>query len=897
MRLQTWVRRFVTVLLLATIFNAGISVLLRRQQAHDYLTARLAESFGRPVEVGSFDFGFLSGFQLKAKQITVAEDPRFGQEYFLRAEQLTTGLRWRRFLSGHFEFGTLSFTRPSLNLVRAADGRWNVESWLPPPAKPIASARASSSPREPAGRLYKIEVDGGRLNFKSGVDKHPFALVDLSGSVEQESAGRWRLDLEAHPMRAGVTLQQSGTLRVFGRVAGTSARLQPAELYAKWVDASIADMLRLTDGKDYGVRGRLKLDISAISQSEPSRGWTFALIGQAASVHRWDLAERPFDPTLNVNAQAVWNTGDPRIKIESLKLEGAHSQLRGTGEVIWQTEIKPEFEFRTDGIAFADLLRWYRAFHRGVAEQTSLDGYVSGQFAVSGWPPQLVGAEFTSNGGILGVEGLPAPIVTGQITAKFQDGWLGIEPLLIHMPMGKEELQKADARKAVITNLGTIAKSHENDASPAQLLKLSATVSQTKQTAIIGVEGRWTHAEHLLSAMQAIGRPVNPNWTLTGPVKLSLRRNIKLGVRRPSIGDAEPGSNADQMLGWAELLDARLLVAGLNLPLELADARLEWKEGERAALLRSVNGLGTHWTGTLLCQGITTEQPLPPWNVDLSGDHLSAVELNHWLGSTPRGFLERLLPGLAALNVQNDNPSADNQPVKSIHARGHIAIDELQIALLNLRKVQGRLKIDGRTVRLEDAEGEFYGGKVNGSFEGTLNAKPEYRLSAAVEHVNLASLAAATTTLRERFGGFASGRIQLMARGIDRADLAKSLEGKGELTGLGTQLRGLDLKTAMAARTFHTGAALWPSAEGTFAIKNEAIRITKLRLKDGATDVLAEGTIDFSHALDLQVRALGESGTSGLEMRPARSIRLTGTLEAPRLERVIPKVEAKPASN
>src|SRR2546427_8785724 len=42
------------------------------------------------------------------------------------------------------------------------------------------------------------------------------------------------LDLQAHPMRAAVVLQRSGTLRVRGTIGGTSARLRPADLRLSW---------------------------------------------------------------------------------------------------------------------------------------------------------------------------------------------------------------------------------------------------------------------------------------------------------------------------------------------------------------------------------------------------------------------------------------------------------------------------------------------------------------------------------------------------------------------------------------------------------------------------------------------------------------------------------------
>jgi len=45
----------------------------------------------------------------------------------------------------------------------------------------------------PSNRLQKIDVDDGRINFKIGNEKLPFAFFGSSGSVEQVSSGRWRL--------------------------------------------------------------------------------------------------------------------------------------------------------------------------------------------------------------------------------------------------------------------------------------------------------------------------------------------------------------------------------------------------------------------------------------------------------------------------------------------------------------------------------------------------------------------------------------------------------------------------------------------------------------------------------------------------------------------------------
>jgi len=126
MRTRIWLRRAGGALLFLVAFSLGVSLALRSRGAHRYLVARLEAAFGRPVEVSRFRFSLLDGLRLQANHITVAEDPRFGYEYFLRADRMAAGLRWHSLLLGRFEFGTLSLTRPTLNLVRGIDGHWNV---------------------------------------------------------------------------------------------------------------------------------------------------------------------------------------------------------------------------------------------------------------------------------------------------------------------------------------------------------------------------------------------------------------------------------------------------------------------------------------------------------------------------------------------------------------------------------------------------------------------------------------------------------------------------------------------------------------------------------------------------------------------------------------------------
>src|ERR1700736_3441492 len=266
--LRKWWRVALSVVALLVAAQSCVSLSVRTHRMHNYLNAHLEKAFGRPVQVKHFNIEILPSPRIYASGVTVGEDPAFGYEYFLRAEQLTAGLRWSGFLRGRFEFGTLSLSQPSLTLVRNSEGRWNLEDWLPPAKRSEARTSPAYGPnRAPtiANRLEKIEIDDGRINFKKTDIKQPFALISVSGSVEQVSPGRWKLELNAQPWRSGVSLQSAGSVQVRGDIAGPSARLQPASLAVRWNKVSLADLFRLLHGKDYGVRGTFELEATAKS--------------------------------------------------------------------------------------------------------------------------------------------------------------------------------------------------------------------------------------------------------------------------------------------------------------------------------------------------------------------------------------------------------------------------------------------------------------------------------------------------------------------------------------------------------------------------------------------------------------------------------------------------------
>ncbi|HVH72146.1 MAG TPA: AsmA family protein, partial [Candidatus Dormibacteraeota bacterium] len=434
--LRKWWKIGLAIGLAMVAVQVAVSLLARTHRVHAYLTARLERAFGRPVEIGSFDARVFPSLGLSANQVTVGEDPAFGYEYFLRAEHLSAGLRWSGLLRGHFEFGTLSFKKPSLILVHNSLGQWNLDRWLPPAKAastqgPALYGPASTAP--PVNRLERIKFDEGRINFKDQEDKLAFAFTGVSGRVEQVSPGRWELQLEAQPWRSGVLLQSTGTISVRGDLAGTSARLQPAQITLHWSEASLADVFRLFHGQDYGVRGLFTLDASAKSNAAADDGsgdWAYTFEARARRIHRWDLTERPDNPALNIKVSGRWNAGAGTLLADQFAVEGLRSNLRG--KLHYSSENTASTELRLDsmGIQASDLLAWYRAFHPDVAEGITADQYFTGGMILRGWPVSLESAALSSNGGTVRIPGFE-PVRIGPVNGGRERSNLVIGPVRI----------------------------------------------------------------------------------------------------------------------------------------------------------------------------------------------------------------------------------------------------------------------------------------------------------------------------------------------------------------------------------------------------------------------------------------------------------------------------------
>ncbi len=853
-----WLRWLVALMICVWLAGFGVSLLIRHTRLQRRLTARLESVFGRSVEVGRYDFSLWGGPTLEAQAVTFGEDPRFGHEYFLHADSLTVRLRWQSLFRGHMELGAIALESPSLNLVRNAEGDWNVAEWLP---KSTASAAPSSS-TAPAVRFGRIDVTSGRINFKRGDEKLPFALTNVNGYMEPDRSGRWTLNLEAVPTRAAVLLQQAGTIRVSGHVGGTSSRLRPAVLDLAWDDASLSDLLHLAHGYDFGVRGGLGLLVHAETEGS---NWVLQGRAELRRLHRWDFAVRPDNPALNVNAKMILYPLASGLDITEATIEAPHSWARADAHFAWPSAAEPEpgpasnsldgnapaqFEITQSQLDLSDVLAWIRAFHSDVSADVTLRGSASVHAGFSAWPLHLESAAGAIANANLAGPALRVPAHLSQAQFRYEREMFSLLPATL-------SFGAADGS----AHLEAIAAAGQRD---FPVYHLSGNLAQVRD---------------LISTAGALGWNISRGWDLGGPVRCDLHwQGARFPWQAQAVGSVEWGG---------EPAGGSLLTPFLNQPVRQIRARAELRPGLRHIALTSAEAFGAHWTGTFDHH----DDRLPDtwgaaaWQFALSTDVLSAADVDRWLNPRWRqSFLDRMLPFLNSSSPANAVP-------ENLRAEGRINIEEFALTPLALRHVQSGVKIGGRHIAVSRATAQFYGGALEGSLDAQLTATPAYRLSLDYSGVELAALTSAFPALADLFAGSASGEFVLESSGATRADLVSSLECRGSAHITDAKLQNISLLESLREAEPRPGASSFPAATAVFACGNGKVTFQRLRFSGAAQDVAASGSVDFSHNLNLQLRVIPAASANNAP-RPAaiaaQLFNLTGPVRSPNIQPVNP---------
>ncbi len=245
----------VGILLLSLL--AVLPPLLQLGRYQRRITVAMSGVLGRPVHFDRIQFHLLPLPGLTIENFVVTEDPHFGAEPALRANRVEARLRlgslWRR----RVEISRIDLQAPSVNLVHARGGEWNLAGVLTQASRlqtaPTAQRGTSYAPRFPY-----IQATDARVNIKMGEDKLPFSVTGATFALWLPSPDEWHIRMAGKPVRTDTDVSDVGELQMEGTL-GRAVNLPAAAvaLHLHWKPTPLGEASKMMTGADAGWRGEM----------------------------------------------------------------------------------------------------------------------------------------------------------------------------------------------------------------------------------------------------------------------------------------------------------------------------------------------------------------------------------------------------------------------------------------------------------------------------------------------------------------------------------------------------------------------------------------------------------------------------------------------------------------
>ena len=202
-----WLKIVAGIVALFVLVIVLVPFLLNADEFRPTIESQLSAALGRPITLGHLTLSLLKD-SLDAENISIADDPAFSTTPFLQAKSLQIGVEVLPLvLHRQVRITNLTLDTPSINLLHAANGRWNFSS--------IGGASSSKSPQQ-VSTLPDLTV--GELKIKSGsasvssipAVRKPFVYSGINVTVQQFSF------LKSFPFQLSAKLPASGSLDLTG---------------------------------------------------------------------------------------------------------------------------------------------------------------------------------------------------------------------------------------------------------------------------------------------------------------------------------------------------------------------------------------------------------------------------------------------------------------------------------------------------------------------------------------------------------------------------------------------------------------------------------------------------------------------------------------------------------
>ena len=845
----------VLILLALFLVRPGVSRLKAR------IASSLSRAVARPVEIGSVHLRFLPqpGFDLQ--NLVIDEDPEFGAEPMLRAPQVTALVRLTSLLRGRLDIARLELNEPSLNLVRRANGRWNWEALLErterTPLAPTAKPKSEARPGFPY-----IEASSGRINFKAGQEKKPYALLNADFALWQESENTWGARLKAQPLRTDMNLNDAGLLRMNGiwQRAG-SLRETPLQFSLQWDRAQLGQLTKLVSGNDKGWRGEVRLNATLSGVPENLRVTADTSI---QDFHRYDISS---SEGLGLTAHC-----DGRYSsAEGVMHEILCSAPVGDGSITLHGDSglpgahKIDLSLNIENVPVSAVGQLARRAKKNLPADLVSSGSVQGNFTVKeDWPSQGR-AEFQGRGEIADLRlqstSTKVEFAPGNVPFSLNPERVNARAPLKRKSAGQFNAEVLPAPDELHIEYGPFPVALGRPV-PAQA---RGWVARSGYGMVVRGGGEVARVLRLASLL---GLPA---------VKANVEgvSEMELQIAGAWSGNVSASDfSLPEMTGTVQLRNVRAKVRGVNGSIEVSSAELRLLHDEVRVEKLSARAADVDWTGSLaLPRGCGTPGAcLIRFN--LNTEELDLSELSEWLSSHPskRRWYQVLTPA---------EPTAPSF-LENALASGKVSVGHLQIRNLVANRVSASLDLERGKLKISDLRADLLGGKHRGDWQADFTADfPVYAGSGTLTGISLRQVADAMHD--PWISGTAGGTYRLTASGADAAAFWQSADG-GLQFDLGD---GVLSHISLVTEEGPLRIARW---QGRARLRDAKIEIEKGKFVSPAGEYAVSGTASLGQALDFRLTPTTDASSAHAG---SLAYSITGTVAEPRVALTTHETEAR----
>jgi uncharacterized protein involved in outer membrane biogenesis len=784
------------------------------------IEAKMKERLGRNVSLGPMKLSFLP-LSFRVDNVVVADDPAFNNRtQFVQVQTLFVRPALLPLLHHEIEIKDLQLDRPTIELIRSAQGTWNVST--------LAGGNSSAGSKTELS-LQQLKIDDGQIAITDLQNGQARAVYDHIDAVLSDftSGQPFSLDLRAHLPGNG---KQVIALR------GKAGPIQPGEALQTPFDGkfsldavSLAGLQRFLhvqslENSDAVLTG--SADVKNVSGNLTSAG-TFNL--QNPRIRGADIG---YPISVDYQVQSSLSASTAQIDKANIKLGSTPVSFRGTINAK-STPAQIDATMQASNASMAEAARLAAAFGAAFNAKSDISGNLDVDVHAQG--------------------PVTAPAMNGKVEAKN----VRISGGELREPVQVDAMTLALTPDAIRTN------------------EFTAKTGRTSATAQVTLTGYTSEAPNVQAKLKSDNADIDGLLRIAHAYGMSAAEGVYgSGQMTVNVSVTGPLKQTDQLAfdGNGEIRSASLELSTMTKPLSIRKADLRFS-GNGASLNNLDVSVGqTTIHGDMVARNFAA----PQVQFSISANRINVAEWEQIFQAQPAK------PGARGAPAATVRPATGESLISRTTGTGSLTADQVIYDELTVNNVRSAVTLDRGIITAKPLTASLYNGEQSGTVVVNTRTTPAtYTVDSKLQNVDANELLSAVSPVKQTLYGLLSANADThFTTAAGARSILPTLNGKVSLNLKDGKIAKVDLihELAKIGQFLGTAKAVEPFTQvlqltGNFDIKNGVAQTNDLKASIEGGSIAGDGSMDFAQErLNLHLtavlsdqfsRTVGGSGIGG----------------------------------